>query len=114
MSPYVTRVQVWFNSEGTSPSEVIRKLTELGFTPVRGVYDFIYEHSQSDMNDGELGTAIIHIADALHTALSGFKILYTLDTHYSTESSEYIPLADIDAELEATRKELSEIEKEVE
>jgi hypothetical protein len=111
MARYVTRVSVWFYSEGASPSQVIDKLTELGFKPVRGAHDFVYEHSDDDMTEADLGPAIIEISNALHKTLSGFKVLYNLDTHLS-EGDDYIPLEDIDAELEETRKEIEEIEKE--
>ncbi len=108
MTKYVTRVTVWFNSEGASPSEVVDKLTELGFEPVRGAYDFIYEH-ENDMNDTNLGSAILEISHALHKTLTGLKVLYNLDTH---PIGDYVPLRDIDAELAETRRELEEIEKE--
>lgn len=108
MSMYVTRVTVWFSSEGASPAQVVKKLTELGFKPVRGAYDFIYEH-EDDMTETDLGSAILEISNALHKTLSGFKVLYTLDTH---PIGDYVPLRDIDAELADTRRELEEIEKE--
>jgi hypothetical protein len=113
MAEYVTRVSVWFNSEGASPSTVINKMLELGFIPIRGAYDFVYEHKRDDMSESDLSESIREIGDALHKALAGFQIFYTLDTH-SKDETEYIPLADIDAELDATRKELAEMEKEVE
>ncbi len=112
MSPYVTRVQIWFNSEGTTPSKIIQKLTAMGFTPVRGAYDFIYRHKAEDMNSADLSTAILDISDALHSALAGFKVLFTLDTHYTEDSDDYVPLELLDAELEATRRELLEAESE--
>ena len=113
MARYVTRVSVWFNSEGASPSAVIKKLVSLGFIPVRGAYDFIYKHeSPEDMTESELGTAIIEISNALHKTLAGFKVLYTLDTHTLDDEADYVPLEDIDAELEATRKEIQELERE--
>ena len=113
MARYVTRVSVWFNSEGASPSVVIKKLVSLGFIPVRGAYDFIYKHeSPEDMTESELGTAIIEISNALHKTLAGFKVLYTLDTHTLDDDADYVPLEDIDAELEATRKEIQELERE--
>lgn len=111
MSKYVTRVSVWFNSEGASPSQVISKLTELGFKPIRGVYDFVYEHDDDNMTEADLSSAIIEISNALHKTLAGFNVLYNLDTQLS-EGDDYEPLEDIDAELEATRKELELIEKE--
>ena len=112
MPEFVTKVSVWMNSEGAAPSKVMKKLTDLGFIPVRGVYDFIYEHESSpDMDESELGGKIIEIANALHKALSGLKVLYTLDTTTKEEAADIIPLEHIDAELAATRKELDEIEK---
>lgn len=109
MSRYETRVQVWFYSEGASPSEVAKKLLALGFQPLKGAYDFVYTHSEDEMTDSDLGSAILEISDALHKTLSGFKVLYTLDTRITDEDADIIPLDDIDAELEQTRKELEEI-----
>ena len=93
--------------------EVIKRLTELGFTPVRGAFDFVYEHNQEDMSERDLSVSILEIANALHAALSGFKVWYNLDTHVAEEEGDYVPLATIDAELEATRQELSKIENEM-
>jgi hypothetical protein len=111
MASYVTRVSVWFNSEGASPAVVIEKLLELGFTAIRGAYDFVYEHTQEDMSDADLMDAIIETSNALHKTLSGFKVLYTLDTH-PKDDADYFPLKDIDAELKSVEKELKELEGE--
>jgi hypothetical protein len=112
MPKYVTRVKVWFYSEGASPSVVITKLIDLGFQPIRGAYDFVYEHSNDDVTEEHLGGAIVEIADALHKTLTGFRVLYTLDTHESSEIHDIVPLEDIDEELESTRIELEALEKE--
>lgn len=112
MSRYVTHVQVWFYSEGESPSRVVRKLLELGFKPVKGPYDFVYEHRDKELKQSKIGTAIMEIADAIHKTLIGFKVLYRLETSESDEEEDYIPLEDIDAVLAETRKELEEIERE--
>jgi hypothetical protein len=111
MPRYETRVQVWFYSEGASPSVIAKKLLELGFQPLKGAYDFAYIHSDEEMSEADLGSAILEISDALHKALNGFKVLYTLDTHATDDDddADIIPLEDIDAELEMTRKELEEI-----
>lgn len=110
MSRYETRVQVWFYSEGASPSVIVRKLLALGFQPLKGAYDFVYHHAQENMTNADVGSAILEISDALHKALNGFKVLYTLDTHISDEDTDdALPLADIDAELAETRKELEKI-----
>ena len=64
------------------------------------------------MNESDLSHAILEIANAVHDTLAGFHVLYTLSTHPSDETIDSIPLKDIDAELEATRKELQELESE--
>ena len=109
MSRYETRVQVWFYSEGATPSVIVKKLLALGFKPLKGAYDFVYVHSEEEMTDTDLGTAILEISDALHKALTGFKVLYNLDTQLTDEESDIFPLADIDAELAETRKELEKV-----
>jgi hypothetical protein len=106
MSRYETRVQVWFYTEGAKPSVIVKKLLALGFEPLKGAYDFVYTHSEEEMTDADLGTAILEISDALHKALNGFKVLFTLDTHLTDEDADTIPLETIDAELAETRKEL--------
>ncbi|MHA1959980.1 MAG: hypothetical protein ACW99U_07095 [Candidatus Thorarchaeota archaeon] len=111
MTGYITKVSFWFSSEGASPADVIRRLLDMGFTPVRGAYDFIYHHESAEgMSDSDLSSAILEISDALHAALSGFKVFYTMSTHPADELADYVPLADIDAELEATRAELRAFE----
>jgi len=109
MSRYETRVQVWFYSEGASPSIIVKKLLALGFKPIKGAYDFVYTHSEEEMTDADLGTAILEISDALHKALNSFKVLYNLDTQLTDEESDILPLADIDAELAETRRELEKV-----
>ncbi len=109
MPKYETNVQLWFYSEGASPSEVAKKLLALSFKPLKGAYDFVYMHSGEDMSEADLGTAILEISDALHKTLSGFKVLYTLDTHITEEEPDILPLDALDAELKQTRRELEEV-----
>lgn len=109
MPKYQTSVQLWFYSEGATPSEVAKKLIALGFKPIKGAYDFVYIHTVEDMSEADLGAAILEISDALHKTLSGFKVLYTLDTHITEEAIDILPLDALDAELKQTRKELEEV-----
>ncbi len=110
---YVTRVSIWFSSEGASPSVVIKKLLEMGFTPVMGAYDFVYRHEfEGEMSDSDLTASILEIAGALHDTLAGFNVLYTLSTQPSDEVGDYVPLEAIDEELAQIEKELEEIERE--
>ena len=109
MTRYVTRVSVWFYSEGASPSVVMQKLLELGFKPVRGAYDFVYEHGKDEMDDHDLVGAILEISNAIHATLKGFKVLYTLDTQRA-EDVNHALLQDIDEFLDSTRKEIRDLE----
>jgi len=109
MTRYVTRVSVWFYSEGASPSVVMQKLLELGFKPVRGAYDFVYEHGKDEMDDHDLVGAILEISNALHATLKGFKVLYTLDTQRA-EDVHHALLQDIDEFLDSTREEIRDLE----
>ena len=111
---YITKVSVWFNSEGASPAVVITKLLDMGFTLVRGAYDFIYEHeTNGEMSDADLVNSIIEISSALHETLAGFHVLYSLSTYPQEEGEDFVPLEDIDKELETTRREIEELESEV-
>ena len=110
---FVTRVSIWFSSEGASPATVIKKLLEMGFTLVRGAYDFVYTHEvDEDMSDADLSKSILEIGNALHETLSGFKVMYALATHPVDEEGDYVPLEVLDAELKQIEEELEEIERE--
>jgi hypothetical protein len=110
---YITRVSIWFNSEGASPGTVIMKLLDMGFTLVRGAYDFVYTHElEEDMTDADLSKSILEIGNALHDTLSGFKVLYALATHSLEEAGDFVPLEVLDEELEKIRKEIEELEEE--
>lgn len=110
---YVTRVSIWFNSEGASPATVIKKLLEMGFTLVLGAYDFVYTHeADEEMSDADLSKSILEIGNALHETLSGFKVMYALATHPVEEDGDYVPLEILDAELKQIEKEIEELEEE--
>ena len=110
---YVTRVSIWFNSEGASPGTVIKKLLEMGFTLVRGAYDFVYTHEFEDgMTDADLSKSILEIGNALHDALSGFNVMYALATHPEEEVGDVVPLEVLDKELAEIGKEIEELEEE--
>ena len=66
---------IWFNSEGAQPQTVIQKLEEIGFKPIRGPYDHVYEW----MNEVNLDE-IIQLGNTIHENLRGFKVLYRLET----------------------------------
>ncbi len=72
MKTYLT---IWFNSEGGRPSEITEKLKELGFTPVKGNYDFEYEWDEDAPVD-----EVLRIGDKIQEELKDYKVLFTLET----------------------------------
>ncbi len=72
MKTYLT---VWFNSEGASPSEVAERLRAMGFKPIRGYYDHVYDWKKKVTLED-----IFQLSDALHETLKGLKVLYKLET----------------------------------
>lgn len=72
MKTYLT---VMFSSEGTTPSKVNDTLMSMGFQPVTGNYDYVYDWGAS-ANIKE----IIWFGDKVHAALNGHKVLFKLET----------------------------------
>jgi len=66
---------IWFNSEGAKPQIVVEKLQSIGFNPMRGPYDHVYEWNK----DAALGE-ILQLGNTIHEALKGLKVLYKLET----------------------------------
>ena len=70
-----TYLMIWFNSEGAQPQQIVQSLQGMGFKPIRGPYDHVYEWSR-DVNLDE----IVQLGNAVHETLKGFKVLYKLET----------------------------------
>ena len=70
-----TYLKIMFNSEGASPSEVMERLQSLGFRPITGAYDMVYE-----WDNGATVKDAIWFADKVHETLKGFKVLFELET----------------------------------
>ncbi len=64
-------VRVIFNSEGASPIALIRVMSELGFQPVMGEFDFYYELEEKP-------TKYRETLRQLHERLRGLKVMYTI------------------------------------
>jgi len=103
-----TYLTVWFNSEGAPPSIVIEKLMGLGFKPIKGAYDFVYEHKGDIVLDD-----IVEIGNAIHMTLSGFKVLYKLETVTDDHDDEIFNLESDEIELVEDEQELDKLEKEI-
>ncbi len=77
MKTYLT---VMFSSEGTTPSKVNDTLMSMGFQPITGNYDYVYDWgTKADINE------IIWFGDKVHAALKGSKVLFKLETATNQE-----------------------------
>jgi hypothetical protein len=70
-----TYLSIWFNSEGAGPLEIVERLRSLGFKPLRGYHDHVYDWgSRIEIED------ILHMANSVRETLKGLKVLYKLET----------------------------------
>jgi len=72
MKTYLT---IWFCSEGGSPLEVVQRLRSLGFEPLKGYHDHVYDWKRK----AEL-MEILELANKVHETLKGLKVIYKLET----------------------------------
>ena len=70
-----TYLTIQINTDGVSFSELTNTLQNLGFKPLKGYYDFVYE-----WDDHASIKEILWFADKIHTALSGKKVYFRLET----------------------------------
>jgi hypothetical protein len=66
---------IWFSSEGAGPMEVVEKLQGMGFKPLTGQYDHIYDWKRTVTIEDVLG-----LGNAVHETLKGLKVLYKMET----------------------------------
>ena len=72
MKTYLT---LWFNSEGAEPSEVIEKLTKLGFKAVAGNYDMEYAWDAKPTTD-----EVLNLGDLAQKRHAGTRTLFSMET----------------------------------
>ncbi|MGC8609581.1 MAG: hypothetical protein ACP5UV_06920 [Thermoplasmata archaeon] len=70
-----TYIKVSFSSEGARPSEVINRLRSLGFKPIIGEHDMVYE-----WDNGTTLEDTIWFADKIHATLAGYNIRFEIET----------------------------------
>lgn len=70
-----TYLTLWFNSDGASPTEVLEKLEEVGFDPLKGNYDMAYDWDEQPETD-----EVLHLANEVRKKLKGDKVLFKLET----------------------------------
>ena len=70
-----TYLLVYHSSEGKPPSEVVDRITSVGFKVQKGYYDFVYEWDTQKSID-----EVLKIADVLHRVLKGTGTTFKLET----------------------------------
>jgi hypothetical protein len=66
---------VWFRSEGGKPSEINQRLMSLGFKPMQGTHDFVYEWGKKvDVEE------ILRFGDKVQMTLQGLDVMFKLET----------------------------------
>ncbi len=70
-----TYLRLVMDSEGAPFSELATLLADLGFRPVQGEYDFLYEWDREATVRESL-----FFADRVHTALKGKRIWFQVET----------------------------------
>lgn len=70
-----TYLNILFYSEGANPIKVVERLRSLGFEPLKGVQDHVYNWGRDvDLEE------ILQIATSVHETLKGLKVFYKLET----------------------------------
>lgn len=70
-----TYLTIWFYSEGATPLEVVEKLRSMGFEPLRGYHDHVYNWGRKvDLIE------VLELANKVHETLKGMKVFYKLET----------------------------------
>ena len=72
MKTYLT---VWFNSEGLKMSYISERLLSLGFQPLTGPQDYVY-----DWGDSATVEEAIWFGDKIQEVLKGCNVLFRIET----------------------------------
>ena len=72
MKTYLT---IWFSSEGAEPLKIAERLQGMGFKPITGQYDHVYDWNR-DVNVEE----ILRLSNSIHETLKGLSVLYKIET----------------------------------
>ncbi len=70
-----TYLVVWFSTEGKPVSEVTERLMSMGFRPMSGNYDYVYDWSRDVPIDDVLG-----IGEQIQETLRGCGVTFKLET----------------------------------
>lgn len=70
-----TYLIVWFNSEGARPSEINQRLMSLGFEPIQGAHDYVYQWDSNTTLD-----EILRFGDRIQMTLKGLNAIFKIET----------------------------------
>lgn len=79
-----TYVDIYFNSEGPSPKDIVENMRRIGLEPVRGPHDFIFEWNDDDEFLAKVGE--------IHKVLQGLNVIYRFHTVTEEEKKDEYPL----------------------
>ncbi|MDW7725625.1 MAG: hypothetical protein SCH70_00695 [Candidatus Methanoperedens sp.] len=66
---------IWFSSEGGKPSDINRRLMSLGFKPMQGSHDYVYEWGKNiDVDE------ILNFGDKVQITLKELNVMFKLET----------------------------------
>ena len=71
-----TYLEIFVNSEGSSPSTIQNQLLNMGFKAAKGNYDFVYQWDKESTEINEL----IWFADKVHKVLKGHHVMFKIET----------------------------------
>ena len=72
MKTYLT---IWFSSEGADPSTVVQMLQSMGFKPIKGAHDHVYDWKKETTLD-----EVLQLVNNVHQTLKGLNVLYKIET----------------------------------
>ncbi len=72
MKSYLT---LWFNTQGDRTSNVTQRLMSMGFRPIHGNYDYVY-----DWNKAATVEDAVALADKVYETLKGSTVIFKLET----------------------------------
>lgn len=75
MHPMKTYLTIWFRSDGANPTIVAERLRAMGFKPIKGRYDHVYDWGRKiELEE------ILQIGTAVHETLKDLNVIYKLET----------------------------------
>lgn len=81
MTRYKTYLSVIFNSRGAAPPEIVEILKGLGWEPIYGGYDFVYEWDSDLKTQEDTSKLYFEHINNIHNRLENLNVSYSLSTY---------------------------------